>query len=101
VIQVSDLDLGMEILRHSDYEFQKIETERSLSSRSSGIKSMMAHTFNLGHTFCWRPTLDIGRRKIYSLSSSPACLVGPSNCWILGLPFTAAADHCWELDYRL
>jgi hypothetical protein len=40
-IQVSDLDLGMEIF---------------LSSRSFGIKDMVAHTFNLGHTFCWRPT---------------------------------------------
>jgi hypothetical protein len=56
VIQVSDLDLGMEILRHSGYEFQKIKTGRPLNSRSSGIKGVVAHTFNLGYTFCWRPT---------------------------------------------
>ena len=36
-IEVSDLDLGMEILRHSGYGFQKIKTGRSPSSRSSGI----------------------------------------------------------------
>jgi hypothetical protein len=54
-IQVSDLDLGMEILRHSGCEFQKIKTGRSLSSRSSGIKGVVAHSFNLGYTFCWRP----------------------------------------------
>ena len=42
-IQVSDLDLGMEILKHSDYEFQKIKTRRSPSSRSSGIKGVAAH----------------------------------------------------------
>jgi hypothetical protein len=51
-IQISDLDLGMEILRHSGYEHQNIMTGRSLSSRSSGIKGMVAHTFNLGYTFC-------------------------------------------------
>jgi hypothetical protein len=53
-IKVSDLDLGMEILRPS--EFQKIKTGRSPSSRSPGIKGMVAHTFNLGYTFCWRLT---------------------------------------------
>jgi hypothetical protein len=103
---VSDLDLGTEILRHSGYESQ-IKTGRSLSSRSSGIKGVVAHTFNLGHTFCWRPYKDIGRRKIYSLSlslslsPSSACLEGLSNCQILVFPFSAAADHCWELDYRM
>jgi hypothetical protein len=45
-IEDSDLDLGMEILRHSG--FQKI---KSLSSRSSGIKGVVEHTFNLGYTF--------------------------------------------------
>jgi hypothetical protein len=59
--KVSDLDLGMEILRYNGYESQKIKTGRSLSSRSSGTKQvsdpgMVAHTFNLGHTFGWRPT---------------------------------------------
>jgi hypothetical protein len=84
----------MEILRYSGYEFQKIKIRRSLSSRSSGIKGMVAHTF------FWRPTLDIGRRKIYSLSFT--CLpCGTEQLLDLGLPFTAAADHCWELDYRL
>jgi hypothetical protein len=39
----------MEILRHSGYEFQKIKTGRSLSSRSSGIKSVVARTFNRDH----------------------------------------------------
>jgi hypothetical protein len=32
-----------------------LKTGRSLSSRSSGIKGVVAHTFNLGYTFCWRP----------------------------------------------
>jgi hypothetical protein len=50
-IEGSDLDLGMEILRHSGYGFQNI---KSLSSRSSGIKGVVEHTFNLGYTFCWR-----------------------------------------------
>ena len=76
---VSDLDLGMEILRHSGYEFQKIKTGRSQSSRSSGIKGVMEHTFNLDYTFCWRPYKDIGRRKALSLSPSPACCMGLSN----------------------
>jgi hypothetical protein len=44
----------MEILRHSGYGFQKIKTGRSLSSRLSGIKGVVAHTFNLGYTFGWR-----------------------------------------------
>jgi hypothetical protein len=66
----------MEILRHSGYEFQKIKTWRSLSSRSSGIKDMVAHTFNPGHIFAEDIHEDIGRRKIYSLSLSLflACL---------------------------
>jgi hypothetical protein len=59
----------MEILRHSCYEFQKIKTGRSLSSKSSGIKGMVAHTFNLGYL----PSAgdlhkDIGRRKLHTLS---------------------------------
>jgi hypothetical protein len=68
-IEVSDLDLGMEILRHSGYGFQKI---KSPSSRSAGIKGVFHHTFNLGYTFCWRQYKDIGRRE--SRSSSLACL---------------------------
>jgi hypothetical protein len=57
---------GMEILRHNGYESQKIKTGRSLSSRSSGTKQV-AHTFNLGHSFCWRLYKDSGRREIGSL----------------------------------
>jgi hypothetical protein len=52
---VSDLDLGMQILSHSGYEFQKIKTGRSLSSRPPVIKDMVVHIFNLGYTVCWRP----------------------------------------------
>jgi hypothetical protein len=37
----------MEILRHGVYGFQKINTGRSASSRSSGIKGVVAQTFNL------------------------------------------------------
>jgi hypothetical protein len=61
---VSDLDLGMVILWPSGYEFQKIKSGRSLSSRSSG----RWHT-----SLIWViPSAgdqhkDIGRRKIYSL----------------------------------
>jgi hypothetical protein len=69
----------MEILRHSGYGFQKIKTERTLSSKSYGIKGMVAHTFNLGYTFCWRPYKDIGRRESLSLYPSPACRVGLSK----------------------
>jgi hypothetical protein len=47
-IEVSDLDLGMENLRHSGYGFQKT---KSPSSRSPGIKGVVEHTFNLGYTF--------------------------------------------------
>jgi hypothetical protein len=68
----------MEILRHSGYRFQKIKTGRYLSSRSSGIKGVVAHTFNLGYTFCWRPYKDIGRRE-FALAFLPACCVGLSN----------------------
>jgi hypothetical protein len=71
-IEVSDLDLGMEILRHTGYGFQKIKTGRSPSSRSSGIKGVVEYTFNLGYTFFWRPYKDIGRRE--SCSPSFACL---------------------------
>jgi hypothetical protein len=69
-IEDSDLDLGMEILRHSSYGFQKI---KSLSSRSPGIKGVVEHTFNLGYTFCWGQYKDIGRRE--SCSCSFACLL--------------------------
>ena len=57
--QISDLDLVMEILKHSGYEFQKIKTRRYLEQGvqdHSGIKGMDAHAFNLSHTLCWRPT---------------------------------------------
>jgi hypothetical protein len=56
----------MEILRHSGYEFQ-IKKGRSLSSRSSGVKGVVAHTFNLGTPSAGDLHKDIGRRKIYSL----------------------------------
>jgi hypothetical protein len=59
------MDLGMKILRHSGYGFQ-IKTGKSLSSKSSGIKGVVAHTFNLGYIFCWRPYKDIGRRESHS-----------------------------------
>jgi hypothetical protein len=82
-IEVSGLDLGMEILRHSGYGFQKNKTGRSPSSSLSGIKGVVAHTFNLGYTFCWRPNKDVGRRECLclslSLSLSPACCVGLSK----------------------
>jgi hypothetical protein len=71
-IKVSDLDLDMEILMHCGYGFQKIKTGRSPSSRSSGIKGVVVHIFNLGYTFCWRLYKDVGRRKAHSLSF--ACL---------------------------
>jgi hypothetical protein len=69
-IEVSDLDLGMEILRHCGYGFQKI---KSPSSRSSGIKGVVEHTFNLGYTFYWKQYEDLGRRE--SRSYSFACLL--------------------------
>jgi hypothetical protein len=70
----------MEILRHSGYEFHKIKTGRPLSSRSSGIKGIVAHTFNLGYTFCWRPTIKTLEEGRFALSPLSACLVGLSNC---------------------
>jgi hypothetical protein len=80
-IEVSDLDFGIEILRPNGYGFQKIKTGRTLSSRSFRIKSVVAHTFNLGYTFCWRLLKHIGRWKIYSLCPSPPCLVGLLDPW--------------------
>jgi hypothetical protein len=66
----------MEILRHSGSESQKIKTGRSLSSRSSGMKGVVAHTLIWAIPSAGDLHKDIGRRKIYSLSSSPGCLVG-------------------------
>ena len=91
----------MEILRPSGNGFQKIKTRRSLSSKSSGIKGVVAHIFNLDYIFCWRLYKNIGRRKALPLSPSPACCVGLRICKILELPFTDANDHCWDLDCRL
>ena len=70
--QVSDLDLGMEILRHSGYE--KLRFRQGVHAFNPGSPrqedlcvqgqpgtkqvpdpGMVVHTFNLGHTFCWRP----------------------------------------------
>jgi hypothetical protein len=48
-IEDSDLDVGMEILKHSGYGFQKI---KSPSSRS--------HTFNLGYTYSNKATPSDG-----------------------------------------
>jgi hypothetical protein len=38
-MQVSNLDLGMEILRHSGYESQETKATRSLSSRAAWDKT--------------------------------------------------------------
>jgi hypothetical protein len=47
----------MEILRHSGYEFQEISwVQNHLGQSKSLDPGMVAHTFNLGHIFCWRPT---------------------------------------------
>jgi hypothetical protein len=59
-MQVSDLDLDMEILKHSGYESQETKARRCLISSSSGTKQgldpgVVAHIINLGHTICWRP----------------------------------------------
>ena len=86
----------MEILRHSGYGFQKI---KSPSSRSSGIKGVMEHIFNLGYTFhlglkvwwntplIWATpsagdnirTLEEGSLAL-APAPSPACCVRLSNC---------------------
>jgi hypothetical protein len=61
------MDLDVENLRHSGYGFQKIETGRSLSSSSSGIKGLVAHTFILGYTFFWRLYKEEGRLSLLHL----------------------------------
>jgi hypothetical protein len=93
-IEVSDLDLGMEILRHSGYGFQKM---KFLSSRSSGIKDVVEHTFNLVYTFYlglkvwWNTPLiwvttsagdNIRTLEEGSLAPLPACCVRLSNYYI-------------------
>jgi hypothetical protein len=70
-IEDSDLDLGMEILRHSGYGFQKI---KSPSLRSSRIKGVVEHTFNLSYNFhlglkVW---WNKGRRRSLALAPSAA-----------------------------
>jgi hypothetical protein len=84
----------MEILRHSGYGFQKT---KSLSSRSSGIKDVVEHTFNLGYTFhlglkvwwitplIWAmPSAGDNIRTLeegsLTLAPLPACHVRLSNC---------------------
>ena len=71
----------MEILRHSGYGFQEIKTGCSQSSRSSGIKGVVEHTFNLGYTSVADNirTLEEGSLAL-ALAPSPACRVGLSNC---------------------
>ena len=54
-IQISDLDLGMEILRYSGYEYQETKA-RSYGTKQVPDAAVVVHTFNLGHAFCWRPT---------------------------------------------
>jgi hypothetical protein len=89
-IEVSDLDLGMEILSHSGYGFQKI---KSPNLRSFGIKGVVKHTFNLGYTFhlglkvWWNTpfiwaTPSAGDKTLEegSLAPSPACCVRLHNC---------------------
>jgi hypothetical protein len=80
-IQASDLDLGMEILRHSGYVSQ--EARRSLSSRSSGTKQVPDPGEWYTPLIWATPSAedlhkDIGRRKISS--SLPAFFVGLRNC---------------------
>jgi hypothetical protein len=67
-IQVSDLDLDMEILRHSSHQKpahacnpKRLRQGDPWVQGQPGTKQapdpgMVVHTFNLGHTFCWRPT---------------------------------------------
>jgi hypothetical protein len=74
-IEVSDLDLGMEILRHSGYGFQKI---KSPSSRSSGIKGVVEHTFNLA-TPSAGYNIRTWEEESLALAPSPACCVRLSN----------------------
>ena len=65
--------VGMEILRHSGYESQKIKARRSLSSRSSGTMQVpdpgvVVRTFNLSHTFLLETyirTLEEGRFALF------------------------------------
>jgi hypothetical protein len=67
----------MEILRHSGYGFQKIKYP---DSRSSGIKGVVEHTFNLAYTFCWRDHIRTLEEGSLALAPLPACHVGLSNC---------------------
>jgi hypothetical protein len=84
----------MEILRHSGSESQKIETGRSLSSRSSG-------TYFVPDSGVMAPLIwatpsagdlhkDVGRRKIYSLSFT--CL--PCGTEQLLDPWTSIHSCC-------
>ena len=78
---------------------------------------MVEHNFNLGHSFCWRPTQGLWRRK--TRSSLPACTYLPAPLleststedqlkqlasWdrvttrSLDFPFTA--DHCWGVGLQ-
>jgi hypothetical protein len=75
-IEVSDLDLGMEILRHSSYGFQKI---KSPSLRSSEIKGVVEHTFNLGYPSAG-DNISTWEEGSLALAPLPACCVSLSNC---------------------
>jgi hypothetical protein len=70
--EVFDLDLGMEILRHSGYGFRRLKQGDLRVQGHLGLK-VWGRTFNLGYTFCWRPYKDIGRRE--SCSRSFTCLL--------------------------
>jgi hypothetical protein len=48
------------ILRQAD-----LKVQGQLASKQVSDPGMVVHTFNVSHTFCWRPK-DIGRRKIHS-----------------------------------
>jgi hypothetical protein len=122
---VSDLDLSMEILRHSGYEKLRYTWLRQgdlwvqghPATKQVPDPGVVAHTFNLGHTFFWRLHKDTGRRKIHS--SLPACTYLPAHLleptstenqlkhlatwdWATArfLDFPVTADHCWGVGLQ-
>jgi len=96
-IQVSDLDLSMKVLRHSGCESQATKARRSPSSRSSRTKQvpdpgLVVHTFNLGHTFFWRPTYGHWKKDDAIFFD---CL--PCRTESLLDPRTSIHSCCWPL----